>query len=170
MSRMIGKGLAGVAALAALALGGSALAGAATSSKSGTSTGTSTTAKPRQAAPDPTKAMHPGEKLLTGDTASKVEAAAKAKVPGATIERVENDADGNAAYEAHMRKSDGSEITVYVNKDFKVVKTQTGGPGGPGGHRGPGGPGGLPADRLPVPARTAPVAPGTASRLLRHSA
>jgi hypothetical protein len=66
--------------------------------------------------------------VLTGDTASKVEAAAKAKVPGATIERVETDADGHAAYEAHMVKSDGSRITVYVNKQFEVVGTDDGPP------------------------------------------
>jgi uncharacterized membrane protein YkoI len=45
-----------------------------------------------------------------------VTAAAKAKVPGGTIVRVEADADGTAAYEAHMVKADGSPVTVYVNK------------------------------------------------------
>src|SRR4029079_972222 len=36
------------------------------------------------------------ETPLTGDTKSKVEAAAKAKLTGATIVRTETDADGNA--------------------------------------------------------------------------
>ena len=45
------------------------------------------------------------EQLLTGDTASRVEAAAKAANPGgATIVRVETDAEG-AAYEALIRKA-----------------------------------------------------------------
>ena len=61
------------------------------------------------------------ETLLTGDTLAKVTAAAKAKVPGGTIVRVETDADGHAAYEAHMTTADGSETTVYVDKSFNVV-------------------------------------------------
>ena len=68
------------------------------------------------------------ETLLTGDTAAKVRQLALAKVPGGTIVRVETDADGNAAYEAHMVKADGTPITVYVNKQFQVVSVQTGMP------------------------------------------
>ena len=60
-------------------------------------------------------------------------ALAKAKLPGATIVRVETDADGNAAYEAHMVKADGTPATVYVNKQFEVVSVQSGMPGPPGG-------------------------------------
>jgi uncharacterized membrane protein YkoI len=70
--------------------------------------------------------QRPDETLLTGDTAAKVREAALAKVSGGTIERVETDADGNAAYEAHMTRSDGSRVTVYVNKSFEVVGTQNG--------------------------------------------
>ena len=63
--------------------------------------------------------------MLTGDTAAKVEAAAKAKVPNGTIVRVETDAEGNAAYEAHMTKADGTPVTVYVNKQFEVVSVES---------------------------------------------
>lgn len=77
------------------------------------------------------------ETLLTGDTAAKVKQAALAKVPGGTIVRVETDADGNALYEAHMTKSDGTPVTVYVDKNFNVVSTASGHPGRPaGGHSG----------------------------------
>jgi pyocin large subunit-like protein len=69
------------------------------------------------------------ETLLTGDAAAKVRQAALAKVSGATIIRVETDADGNAAYEAHVVKADGTPATVYVNKQFEVVSVQTGMPG-----------------------------------------
>ena len=65
------------------------------------------------------------ETLLTGDTASKVQAAALAKVSGGTIVRVETDADGNAAYEAHMTKADGTPVTVYVDKSFNVVSVES---------------------------------------------
>jgi uncharacterized membrane protein YkoI len=87
--------------------------------------------------PAATAASHqrPDETLLSGDTAAKVRQAALAKVAGGTIVRVETDADGNAAYEAHMVKADGTPVTVYVNKQFEVVSVQTGMPG-PGPARG----------------------------------
>jgi hypothetical protein len=79
---------------------------------------------------DPTQGGHVSangtvEKLLTGTTADKARAAALAAVPGATIERVENDAEG-AVYEAHMVKSDGSHVTVKMDANFKVTGIETG--------------------------------------------
>lgn len=76
-----------------------------------------------------------GETALTGDTLAKVTAAAKAKVPGATVDRAETDADGNAKYEVHMTKADGTHVTVYVDAAFAAVKVETmpERPGGPGG-------------------------------------
>ena len=115
------KALMGLAALAALALGGSALADAASNSSSST-TRTATTQPPGGGAPG----RHVGangkqEQPLTGDTADKVKAAAEAKVSGGTVERVETDVDHGSPYEAHMRKSDGTELEVLVNKDFQVT-------------------------------------------------
>jgi hypothetical protein len=72
------------------------------------------------------------ETPLTGDSLAKVTQLAKAKVPGGTIVRVETDADGHAAYEAHMVKADGTPVTVYVNKQFEVVSVESGMPGPPG--------------------------------------
>jgi hypothetical protein len=69
------------------------------------------------------------ETTLTGDAAAKVRALALAKVSGGTIVRIETDADGNAAYEAHMVKADGTPVTVYVNKQLEVVSVQSGMPG-----------------------------------------
>jgi len=54
-----------------------------------------------------------------------VKAAALAKVAGGTVVRVETDADGNAAYEAHMTKADGTPVTVYVDERFQVVGVET---------------------------------------------
>ena len=68
------------------------------------------------------------ETLLTGETASKVRAAAVAKEPGSTVSRVETDADGHAAYEVHMVRSDGTLVTVYVDKQFNVVGEEAGMP------------------------------------------
>ncbi len=68
---------------------------------------------------DESKSQRPDEHLLTGDTASKVKAAALAKYPGATVLRVETDSDG--VYEAHLITSSGQRVTVEVGKDFKVT-------------------------------------------------
>jgi hypothetical protein len=98
------------------------------SSSSGTTTTEPTTpASPRHGGPgggQPWGGQRSDETPLTGDTAAKVEAAAKAKVPGGTIVRVETDADGNAAYEAHMTDADGTPVTVYVSEDFEVVSVE----------------------------------------------
>jgi hypothetical protein len=68
---------------------------------------------------DESKSQRPDEQLLTGDTASKVRAAALARYPGATVLRVETDSDG--VYEAHLTTTDGQRVTVEVDKDFKVT-------------------------------------------------
>lgn len=82
---------------------------------------------------DPTKSVRPDEHLLTGTTAAKVRAAALAKYPNATVQRVETDSDG--VYEAHIVTSGGQELIVQVGKDFAVTGTDT--MGDPGGHGGP---------------------------------
>ena len=124
------KALVAAAVAVGVAAGSYGVASAANGSDSSSSSASSVAA-----APSPPNARNPwggqrsDETVLTGDTASKVEAAARAKVPNGTIVRVETDADGNAAYEAHMVKSDGTPVTVYVSKDFQVVSVQSGMPG-----------------------------------------
>jgi len=66
------------------------------------------------------------EKELTGETAAKVKEAALGELDGATVDRVETDAEGKAAYEAHVTKADGSRTTVYVDQNFDVVEVETG--------------------------------------------
>jgi hypothetical protein len=68
---------------------------------------------------------HGTETPLTGDNLAKATAAAKAAVPGATVDRAETDADG-AKYEVHMTKSDGSQVTVKLDDNFKVTSTING--------------------------------------------
>jgi hypothetical protein len=65
------------------------------------------------------------ETVLTGADADKAKAAALAAVPGASVDRVETDADG-AVYEAHVTKSDGTKATVKFDKDFKVTGIEDG--------------------------------------------
>ncbi len=109
------------AAVAAAAVSGGAIANAATSS-SPTPSG-----KP-PARHDPSKGGHTAngktEKLLTGDVAAKVKAAALAKVSG-SVERVETNVDSSAPYEAHIRKADGTEVEVQVSKDYSVAAVNT---------------------------------------------
>jgi hypothetical protein len=114
------------ASLTALALGGSAIADAASGGggSSGNSNNSLAPAANRGQAGLPPQRSD--ETLLTGDTAAQVRKAALAAVSGGTIERVETDADGNAAYEAHMVRSDGTRVTVYVNKSFDVVSVKSG--------------------------------------------
>jgi len=134
-----------IAAAAGLAITGAALASADPTTQAATS-GTYGGVVPEGGTPggiagggqgqDPSRSMHPGETLLTGTVKDKVTAAAKAKEPGATIERVETDAEG--VYEAHMVRADGTPIIVQVDKSFAVTAVQTGGAGGGGMHGGPG--------------------------------
>jgi uncharacterized membrane protein YkoI len=118
-----------VAATGAIVLGlvaGSYGVAAAASGNGSSSDGSTTQSAP--AAPDPQNpwgGQRSGETPLTGDTLAKVKAAALAEVPNATIVRVETDADGHAAYEAHVLKEDGTPATVYVDKQFDVVSVET---------------------------------------------
>jgi len=125
---------AGIVAASALALGGAALASADETGATGTATSYGQLGEGPQVNgnsngnTDPSKPMRSDETLLTGDIAAKVTAAAKAKEPTATIERVETDSDG--VYEAHMVRTDGTHITVQVDASFTVTAVQEGGPGG----------------------------------------
>jgi hypothetical protein len=132
-------GLLGAGLLAGGILAGSHIAGAASSSTGSTSSSAGQAASSSSSSNgrmDPATMTHgPGETLLTDGAASRVTAAAKAAVPGATVIRVETDSAG-AAYEAHMRKADGSYVTVKLDSNFKVTGTESGFGGGP-----PNGPG-----------------------------
>src|SRR3954464_6572089 len=130
-----------VSTLGGGALGATLMNGAATADTSGSSTtapAAATAAAPAPPDPgagggrpafDPTKGGHVAngitETLLTGDTAEKVKAAALAAVPGGTVERVENDAEGSP-YEAHLTKADGSMVTVKVDSNFNVSGIEDG--------------------------------------------
>jgi hypothetical protein len=101
--------------------------GSSPGSTDGTTTQPATPASPAHGGPGGRQSwggQRDDETPLTGDTAARVGAAAKAKVPGGTIVRVETDADGHAKYEAHMTDADGNPVTVYVGEDFAVVSVE----------------------------------------------
>jgi hypothetical protein len=63
------------------------------------------------------------ETPLTGTIATKVKAAALAKYPGATVDRVETDSDG--VYEAHIVSKTGDNLVVQIDRTFRVTGTRT---------------------------------------------
>ena len=136
MSQQFRKGFAALAVLGAIAVGASTIASAASNTgNTGGNTGNTGNAGATAQRSSPATMSHgPGETLLTDGTADKVRQAALDKVPGATVLRVETDSDGSP-YEAHLQKSDGSQVTVKVDKQFNATAVQDG--FGPGGHRTP---------------------------------
>ena len=130
-----GRGWRGWGAKAALAAGGLLVGGVLVGTLTANAADTTGTADQTGAygAPagrragghvDESKSQRPDEELLGGDTASKVQAAALAKYPGATVLRVETDSDG--VYEAHLETTDGQRVTVEVDKAFKVTGEESG--------------------------------------------
>jgi hypothetical protein len=127
-NRRVGRLAATGAIVLGLAAGSYGVANAASGDSRSSTSGTATQPAPPSGGPGgdrPWGGQRSDETLLTGDAADEVTAAAKAEVPGGTIVRVETDADGNAKYEAHMTKSDGTPVTVYVNADFEVVSVDS---------------------------------------------
>jgi hypothetical protein len=106
-------------------LAGTFSASAATTTAPAASSSSSTSAT---ATADQSQPQRSDEKLLTGNTKTKVEAAVLAKYAGATIVRTESDSDG--VYESHIVTAAGQQTIVQVGKDFAVTGTQTGGHGG----------------------------------------
>ena len=118
--RLASVGLVASGLFAGAILAGTHIAGAQSPASTGTATATASNGT------DPATMKHgPGETLLTDGTATKVRAAALAAVPGGTIIRVETDSAGSP-YEAHVRKADGSIVTVKIDKNFKVTSTESG--------------------------------------------
>lgn len=119
------------ATAAAIAIGlGVGSYGIASAANGGGTTSTPTKTNAAPAAPPGANAgaswghQHSDETVLTGDALAKVTAIAKAKVAGGAIVRVETDAAGVAAYEAHMTRADESPVTVYVDKNFNFVSVR----------------------------------------------
>jgi uncharacterized membrane protein YkoI len=135
-NKLLIPGIAGLAVVVGLA-GGSLLsstaANAATTSSTTDATATTaaatTDSSSSTSAPDQSQGGHTAngitETPLTGDTLAKATSAAEAAVSGGTVIRAETDAEG-AAYEVHMKKSDGSTVTVKLDSSFNVTSTEDG--------------------------------------------
>jgi hypothetical protein len=127
MGRLQAVGLVAGGALVGAVLIGATAANAATStpSPSTTSGSTTTPTAPRAFDHGGATPVRSDEKAAsTADTATLTAAALKA-VPGATVYRVETDA-GDAAYEVHLTKADGSLATVKFDKNLAVLRVESG--------------------------------------------
>ncbi len=121
MLSTIRKSAAIVAALGALALGGSAIAGAAD-----------------EATPSQTQ-VRPQREALSSDVAAKVKAAALEEVPGATVLRTEAGGPYGSPYHVHIRTAAGTSKVVLVDSSFDATAVQSDrGRRGMDGHGGPG--------------------------------
>jgi hypothetical protein len=123
----------GVAALTGAAVGGAAVAGAATS-HSGSATTTTRAGQPPPAIrnmPAPGTAAHENaEKPVTGDAATKAQAAAVKAADGGTAGDVTTDYFGNG-YEVTVTKSDGSTVEIHLDSSFNVMARRGGWGGAP---------------------------------------
>ena len=134
---------AGAAGIAAAATGGSTSSTSSGSSSHSTAASGAYGTHPQGgpgAPQNPATLTHgPGETLLTGTSLQKADAAATAAEPGATIVRAETDSSGKGTYEVHLKKSDGTYVTVYLDSSDTVTSTASGFGGGPAGQAAPSG-------------------------------
>lgn len=101
MQARLARILLGLGALAVLALGGAALAGA---------TGGDDSDGPDQA--------------LTGATLERASAAALRATGGGTVGETERDSEDGATYEVEVTREDGSTVDVRLDEAFEVVAVE----------------------------------------------
>ena len=110
---------------------GTVSANAASGTSGTTGTSTSSYAAPPTGAPGGPRGgggpsgQNPNETLVTGSNLATLKAAALKAVPGGTVNKVETDS-GDAAYEAHMTKADGTQVTVKFDKNLAVKAVEDG--------------------------------------------
>jgi hypothetical protein len=130
VGKVVGLIAAGVLSggIAVSAIGAAAATSTSPSSTASSSAGSSGSGTSNPAAPAPNKQSTPvrsDEQAVSDSVAATLKAAALKAVPGGTVFRVETDA-GDAAYEAHLTKADGSVATVKFDKNLAVTKVETG--------------------------------------------
>ena len=134
---LLAAGVISGGVLASTLLSASASSNASTA---GASTMSSAAGQARTPGAGGAQPVRPDEKSVSSATAATLRAAALKAVPGGTVYRVETDA-GDAVYEVHMKKADGSLVTVKFDKNLTVTKVESGmgaGDPAPAGHGAPG--------------------------------
>lgn len=122
------KLLMGLAALGALAAGGSAIAGATSSGKpaeqaAGTEAaeGSEQGEAPGTETADKEDKGEEADKALTGADAQRAKDAALTKTGGGTVGDVESDTENGGTYAVEVTKADGSKVDVRLDEAFKVL-------------------------------------------------
>jgi len=70
------------------------------------------------------QAVSGSEEPVTGPAAEQAAAAAKAAAGGGTVLEVERqDGDGKCVYEVEVRRSDGTQVEVHLDAQFRQVGT-----------------------------------------------
>ncbi|HEV2591966.1 MAG TPA: hypothetical protein VGU02_08730 [Gaiellaceae bacterium] len=123
MLTAVKKAAAALVGVAALAIGGSAIANADSGG------GTTTTTTPPSMPAHGSASHEDAEQPVTGTNADKAKAAAIKSLGGGTAGDVTTDFTQNG-YEVTVTKSDGSEIEVHLDSSFNVMQR-------PGGHGAP---------------------------------
>ena len=138
-SASIRNWLLGATLATSAVVGGAAIAGAATTTHSAHKVAATAhhAAKSATATRAPLPPRGPRPAALTGADLAGATAAAEAAQPGATVMRAEQGRPGKSAFEVHMKKADGTPITVLLNSSFVVTGTEAGFGPPPGGHDGP---------------------------------
>ena len=120
------------AGVAAGAIGATAVAAGAQSGSSGSASNASARGLVSVSSSNTPPGGHGGaapvrgdEKAVSASQAATLKAEALKAVPGGTVYRIETDA-GDATYEAHMTKADGSLVTVKFDENLKVIKVEPG--------------------------------------------
>jgi hypothetical protein len=141
-ARLAGMGgliAAGAVVGGILANSGGAMAASSSSGTSSSTAPSATTTQPNAPAAGtsaPAQSSTPvrtDEKATTDTIAATLKAKALAAVPGGTVYRVETDS-GDATYEAHMTKADGTPVTVKFDATLNVTGVESGmGQGDPAG-------------------------------------
>jgi hypothetical protein len=124
----------GVAALTGAAVGGAAVAGAATSHSRATTAPAVASGKPPPAfrnMPAPGTAVHEDhEQAVTGEAATKAQAAAVEAAGGGTAGDVTTDYFGQG-YEVTVTKAGGSKIDIHLDRSFQAMPHPMGPPPAP---------------------------------------
>jgi hypothetical protein len=126
-SRKLTRSIAAGVAAIAVAIGGYSIAN---SSSTNSASGNANASPPAQTRQAPSQAQQTGQvpknwspgsgTIITGAAANKAKAAAVAKYPGGTVNRVLKLSDGS--YAVHRIKTPAPHH-VFVSKDFKVTGT-----------------------------------------------
>jgi uncharacterized membrane protein YkoI len=133
MKDKLKKILLAVVALAALAMGGGAIAGA--TSGSGTDTPAKEQGQPAEGAENTNESAtesadaadkgsaddEHGDSLVTGADADRAKAAALDATKGGTARDVERTDENGAGYDVEVTKADGSQVDVQLDAGFKVL-------------------------------------------------